>query len=160
MPDLMDPTLTTKEVRVYFTLDDATTIGGDLPAVPAGWVELDENSNWELEGTGPTADAMTRGTRGHARDVVTHTTHSLTFAFKPQRGTDPIVTRKIDVGTVMRLLKVGDDGFYVSVLAQVTRVREAAGLNAIPGWEGTATVQEHPVRGRITTWPPTPVPPP
>lgn len=151
---LVETTETTLDTRIYTTDDDDVTISGDVAAVPVGWVEMGENSDFSLEGTGATADGQIRADRGHARPVVVNKSHTITFSLKPQTGVDPVQDYELDVGAIRKFLKVGDDGYYVMVLAQITRVRESAALSALPAWEGTAEVRSHPTRGKVTTWPP------
>lgn len=156
MADLAEDTLTTLDDRDFWTDDAAVTITGDVTDVPTGFTELEEASAWNLEGTGATGDGQTRANRGHAKPVVTNKSHTVTFSLKPQVDTDPVVTHGLDVGKILRLLHVGSDGFYVSVLCQITRIRQTANIAELPAFEGTAEVREHPVRGQITTWPPAP----
>lgn len=155
MPAMTETMLTTLEDRLYWTVDDTTTITGDVATVPVGFTELDESANWQIEGTGATADGQTRADRGHAHPVVINKSHTVTFSLKPKAATDPVAVRGLDIGTIVKFLHVGSDGSYVFVLCQVTRVRETANLAALPAWEGTAEVRAHPTRGKITTWPPT-----
>jgi hypothetical protein len=154
MPDLMEDILTCADDRIFVTTDDAVVITGDVAAIPTGFAELEENSSIEAEARGTTQDGQTRKDRGHAHPVVTNREDTLTFALKPQVGVDPVQDHEIDVGTIMRILVVKSDGYYISYLVQVTRVRETSTLGGLPAWEGTAEVRAHPTRGRVTTWPP------
>jgi hypothetical protein len=158
MADLAEDTLTTIEDRLYFTLDAAVTITGDVATVPTGFTELDVNSTWKRSGKGDTGDATTRATRGHKKDVVTLEGAEITFNIKPAADSDPAQDLEIKVRSIMRLLLVKADGHYVCDLVQVTSVDEESTIGQLPGWSGTASVRAHAVRGKITTWPPVPGP--
>lgn len=159
-PILAEDTLTSAEVRVFFTFDDAVTITGDVDAIPVGWIELDENSDYQARGRGNTGDAQTRATRGHEKPVVNSRSDEITFSLRPKADVDPVMDRGIDIGTIMRLLRVNSDGTYRSDLVIVTDVQERSPLTDLPEWNGTAGGRAHPVRGRITTWPPVATPGP
>lgn len=154
MADLAEDTLTCVEDRLYFTLDAAVTISGDVATVPEGWIELEENSEWRRRGTGDKADGQTRATRGHKKDVVANKGAEITFNIKAKADVDPTLDLEIDIGTIMRLLRVKSDGYYVMDLVQVGDVEETSVIGELPGWSGTASVRAHATRGKITTWPP------
>lgn len=146
--------LSTEEDRLYFSLDPAITIAGDVATIPTGWIELDENSEYSARGRATTADGQTRATRGHAHPVKVNAEDEITFALKPKVGVDPALDREIDRGTIMRLLRVKGDGYYRMDEVIVTEATEGSNVAGLATWTGTGGGRAHPVRGRITTWPP------
>lgn len=153
--------LTTEEDRLYFTLDSAVTITGDVAAVPTGWIELDTNSTYRARGRAPTGDGQKRRNRGHAHPIPTGSDEDeITFNIKPDAGVDPTIDLEIKRRTVMRLLRIKSDGYYRMDQVLVTEVTETNSVGDLPGWDGTAQGLEHPTFGKITTWPPAPAPGP
>lgn len=155
MPVLIeDAVVTTEESRLYFSVTDTVTITPEATTVPTGWVELDENSKFDVDGKITTDDGQTRATRGHERPIRKNRSGAITFEIKPKPGTDPQLDHGLEEGVIARFLFVNGDGVFSMHECLVTGVREGADVAGLQTWTGTAARRLNPVRGRITVWPP------
>jgi hypothetical protein len=153
---ITEPHLSTSNERVYYSLDDAVSIDAGAVAGPidAGWIELERNSKFELKSSPAKGDGQVRADRAHAHQVQVNAAHTASLDIKLLHGTDPNQDMDLTDDALLRLLRVRSDGSFAMILVCMGDITEGGDVAGLPTWTGSVDVIAHPIRGKITPWPP------